>query len=127
MKRIVIATVFGLLAGGVCSSLMFASGYLKFTIVTLLWILLNRTVMGFAIGTSALKLHWAWNGIVMGLVVGEIFSYFLFMNVGWKALAFSPIGNALFGFLIELFTTKVFHAPAFARATPKLAERPIAA
>jgi len=127
MKRIVIATLFGLLAGCACSSLIFGSGYLKFTAVALLWILLNRTVMGFVIGTSALKLHWAWNGIIMGLVVGEIFSYFLFMNIGWKALAFSPIGNALFGFLIELFTTKVFHAPAFARATPKLIEHPVAA
>ena len=127
MKRIVIATLFGLLAGGICSSLMFSSGYLKFTVVALGWILLNRTVMGFAIGASALKLHWAWNGIVVGLIVGEIFSYYLFMQVGWIALAFSPIGNALFGFLIELFTTKVFKAAAFARATPRIVERTVAA
>lgn len=123
MKRIAIATLFGLLAGGICSSLMFSSGYLKFSIVALGWILLNRTVMGFAIGASGLKLHWAWDGIVIGLVVGEIFSYYLFMQVGWIALAFSPIGNAPFGFLIELFTTKVFRAPAFARATPRIVEK----
>lgn len=126
MKRIVIATLFGLVAGGICASLTFSAGFLKFTVVTLLWILLNRTVMGFVIGTSALKLHWAWNGIVMGLIVGEIFSYFLFMTVGWKALAFTPIGNAAFGFLIELFTTVVFKAPAFARATPRAMERAVA-
>ena len=127
MKRIVIATLFGLLAGGICSVLTFSSGYLKFTVVALGWILLNRTVMGFAIGASGLKLHWAWNGIVMGLVVGEIFSYYLFMSFGWKALAFTPIGNALFGFLIELFTTKVFKAPALARALPRIVERAVAA
>ena len=127
MKRIAIATLFGLLAGCACSSLFFGAGYLKFTLVTLLWILLNRTVMGFVIGTSALKFHWAWNGILTGLIVGEIFSYYLFMNLGWKALAFTPIGNALFGFLIEMFTTKVFRAPAFVRATPRILERPVAA
>jgi len=127
MKRVVIATLFGLLAGVTCSVLTFSSGYLKFTVVALGWILLNRTLMGFAIGASALKLHWAWNGVVMGLVVGEIFSYYLFMSFGWKALAFTPIGNALFGFLIELFTTKVFKAPAFVPATPRVVERAVAA
>lgn len=127
MKRIVISTLFGLLAGCACAGLIFSSGYLKFTVVTLLWILLNRTIMGFVIGTSGLKLHWAWHGVLMGLVVGEIFSYFLFMSFGWKALAFTPIGNALFGFLIELFTTKVFKAPAYARAVPRTVEYPVAA
>jgi hypothetical protein len=127
MKRIVVATLFGLLAGSICSVLTFSSGYLKFTAVALGWILLNRTVMGFAIGASALKLHWAWNGIVTGLIVGEIFSYYLFMNFGWKALAFTPIGNALFGFLIELFTTKLFKAPAFALPAPRIVERAVAA
>ncbi len=127
MKRIAIATLFGLLAGCACAGLTFGSGYLNFTVITLVWILLNRTVMGFAIGTSALKIRWAWNGILMGLVVGELFSYYLFMSFGWKALAFTPIGNALFGFLIELFTTKVFKAPAFARATPRIVERSVAA
>ena len=93
MKRIVIATLFDLLAGVTCSVLTFSSGYLKFTVVALGWILLNRTVMGFAIGASGLKLHWASNGIVMGLVMGEIFSYYLFMSFGWKALALTPIGT----------------------------------
>lgn len=127
MKRIAIATLFGLLAGCICASLFFGAGYLKFTVVTLVWILLNRTVMGFVIGTSGLRLHWAWNGILIGLVVGEVFSYYLFMSFGWKALAFTPIGNALFGFLIELFTTKVFKAPAFVRTTPRIVGRPVAA
>jgi len=77
MKRIMIATLFGVLAGGLCATAVFAGGFLKFTAVNLVWILLNRAVMGFAIGASGLKLGWAWNGIVMGLVVGSIFSYFL--------------------------------------------------
>jgi hypothetical protein len=115
MRRIVIATLFGLVAGGICVTLTSSAHLLKITAVTLVWILLNRTVMGFAIGTSALKLHWAWNGIVMGLVVGSIFSYFMFMNLGVKMLLLSPIGNAIFGLMIEFFTTVVFKQPAFAR------------
>lgn len=116
MKRITIATLFGLVAGAICASVMFSSGILKFTTVTLLWILLNRAVMGFAIGASALKLRWAWNGIAMGLIVGSIFSYFLYMNVGGMMPLVSPIGNAIFGLLIEFFTTVVFKQPAFAPA-----------
>lgn len=120
MKRITIAALFGLVAGGICATVMFSGGILKFSAVTLVWILLNRTVMGFAIGASGLKLRWAWNGVVMGLAVGSIFSYFLLMNLGWGTLPLvSPIGNAVFGLMIEFFTTVVFKqaAPASARAT----------
>lgn len=119
MKRIMIATLFGLVAGGICATLMFSSGVLKFTAVSLAWILLNRAVMGFAIGTSGLKLHWAWNGIVMGLAVGSIFSYFLYMNLGLGTLPLvSPIGNAVFGLMIEFFTTVVFKQPALGSGRP---------
>jgi hypothetical protein len=126
MKRIVIATLFGLLAGGLCASAVFAGGFLKFTAVNLAWILLNRAVMGFAIGTSGLKLHWAWNGIVMGLVVGSVFSYFLFMNLGLGMLPpVNALVNGVFGLVIEFFTTVVFKQPA--PAAPRKIERAAAA
>jgi|ERR1035438_9729677 hypothetical protein len=86
MKRIAIAILFGLVAGAICASGAFYGHLLKFSAVTLLFILLNRAVMGFAIGVSGLKLRWAWNGIVMGMVVGSIFSYYLFMAQGAVAL-----------------------------------------
>jgi hypothetical protein len=108
MKRVTIATLFGLVAGGICATGAFAGHLLPFSAVALGWILLNRVVMGFAIGASGLKVHWAWNGLIMGLVVGEIFAYFLFMNLGWKWLLLNPIGNALFGLMIEFFTSVVF-------------------
>lgn len=74
------------------------------------------------IGASGLKLHWAWNGIAMGLAVGSEFSYFLFMTLGASMF---PVGNFLmngvFGLGIEFFTTVVFkHAAAErAQAPPK--------
>jgi hypothetical protein len=115
MKRITIATLFGIVAGVICATGAFYGGILTFTAANLVWILLNRAVMGFAIGASGLKLHWAWNGIVMGLVVGSIFSYALYMKLGPGML---PLGNALvngvFGLMIEFFTTVVFKAPMLA-------------
>jgi hypothetical protein len=123
MKRITIATFFGLVAGVLCATAGFKSGFLKFTAINLVWVLLNRAVMGFAIGASGLKLRWAWNGIVMGLVVGSIFSYFLFMNLGLGLLPLANllIGNPIFGLIIEFFTTVVFKQPALAAPREKLA------
>ena len=112
MKRIAIATLFGLVAGVICATAGFSSGLMKFTPVNLGFVLLNRTVMGFVIGASGLKLRWAWNGILMGLVVGSIFSYFLIMNSGGGWLLLSPLGNAAFGLMIEFFTTVVFKQAA---------------
>lgn len=106
MKRIAVATLFGLGAGVICASAAFSLHILQFSAITLLWVLLNRAVMGFAIGASGLKIHWAWNGIVLGTAVGSIFSYYLFMANGLGAL---PIGNffvnGLFGLGIEFCTT----------------------
>jgi hypothetical protein len=117
MKRIAIAIFFGLCAGVLCATGAFAAGILKFSITTLLFVLLNRAVMGFAIGVSGLKLHWAWNGIVIGMAVGSIFSYFLFMNVGVSILpAVNFFVNGLFGLGIEFFTTVVFKQPSPASA-----------
>ncbi len=123
MKRIVIATLFGVVAGLLCATGAFAGHLLTFSAVTLIWILLNRTVMGFVIGVSGLKLHWAWNGIVLGLVVGEIFSYFMFMNLGVQWLVIAPLGNAIFGLMIEFFTTVVCKAPAFGRTPLRVPEK----
>ncbi len=115
MKRIVIATFFGLLMGVLCATGAFYAGLLKFSPVVLVWILLNRTVMGFAIGVSRLKVHWALNGAVMGVVVGSIFSYYLFMTLGLGLVPpLNLMVNGIFGLLIELFTTKLFKQPAFA-------------
>ena len=117
MKRITIAILFGLVAGAICASGAFYGGILKYSAVTLVWVLLNRAVMGFAIGVSGLKLRWAWNGIFMGLAVGSVFSYFLFMTNGPGPLpVINFLVNGLFGLMIEFFTTVVFKQPAFALA-----------
>jgi hypothetical protein len=125
MKRVAIATLFGLVAGMICATVAASGHLLRLTAVLVVWILLNRTVMGFAIGASALKLHWAWNGIVMGLVVGSIFSYFLFMNLGVRIMLLNFITNAVFGLMIEFLTTVVFKQAAF--PAPRLVQGATAA
>jgi hypothetical protein len=115
MKRIVVAIFFGLVAGAICASGAFYGHLLKFSLVTLLFILLNRAVMGFAIGASGLKLPWAWNGILMGIAIGSIFSYFMFLTNGPGPLpVVNFFVNGLFGLMIEFFTTVVFKQPAVA-------------
>ena len=112
--RIITATFFGLLAGAICASGAFYGHLLKFSVASLIWILLNRAVMGFVIGASGLKLHWAWNGILIGVVVGSIFSYFLFMTLGPGIVPpVNAVVNGVFGLIIEFFTTKVCKQPAF--------------
>ncbi len=112
-KRIIVATLMGVVVGLPCAYGTFSLGILNFTAVNLLWVLLNRGVMGFAVGVSGLKLPWAWNGIVVGLVVGSIFSYSLFMRVGPEFFpAVNAVVNGLFGLVIEFFTTIVFKLPA---------------
>ena len=119
MKRIIIATLFGVVAGAICATFSYYGGIMKITALSLGWIFLNRTVMGLVIGASGLKWHWAWNGIVMGLVVGSIFSYALFMNTGdVRMLYLTPIGNAVFGLMIEFFTSFVFKQRAHAEPRP---------
>jgi hypothetical protein len=115
MKRITIAITFGLFAGVVCASGAFLGGILPFTPANLVWVLLNRAVMGFAVGASGLPLRWAWNGVVTGLVVGSVFSYSLYMNRGDVAVPLlNALVNGLFGLMIEFFTSVVFKAPAVA-------------
>lgn len=116
MKRIIVAVVLGLFAGGICATGAFYGGILKFTLVNLVWILLNRAVMGYVIGISSLKLHWAWNGVLTGIIVGSIFSYFLFMNLGPGVLPLiNAVVNGVFGLLIEFFATVVFKQRAIAK------------
>ncbi len=115
MKRIIIAIIFGLFAGVICASGAFLGGILPFTAANLVWVLLNRAVMGFAIGASGLPLRWAWNGVIMGLVVGSVFSYSLYVNRGDVMLPLvNGLVNGLFGLMIEFFTSVVFKAPAVA-------------
>ena len=118
MNRIVIATILGVIAGAICMLGGMSIG-LTMTPVLGIWIFLNRTVLGFVIGSSGLRLHWALHGPLMGFIVGSIFSYGAFLlGQGALLVAGTLVASLIFGFLIELLTTVVFHRPRQWAAPP---------
>ncbi|TEU00309.1 MAG: hypothetical protein E3J23_02955 [Candidatus Stahlbacteria bacterium] len=109
-KRIFIATIFGVVFGFVCWGLATSGGGPQMPWFIAVSIILSRTMMGFAIGISVLKMKWWLHGIILG----AIFSIPMAFNT-----LFSPqnaiyifLGTIFFGIiyglLIELFTTIIF-------------------
>jgi len=116
MKRLVVATLSGLLFGFVCFGFA-CSGKEDFNSWLAISIILSRTLIGFAIGISRFPMkHWALHGIVMG---------FIFSLPGAFSAGIAPEGTGMsgemlfiatmvmgiiYGFLIELITTVFFKA-----------------
>ena len=111
MSRILLATILGLFAGITCA---IAGAYLGLhvTLAQVIWIVLNRTVMGFVIGISGLRLHWALRGSLIGLIVGSIFSYAGFLsNRPGVLVAAALVSSVIYGLGIDYLTTRVFKRP----------------
>jgi hypothetical protein len=114
-KRITIATIFGILCGIVCWLLSSSGGKLPWALS--LSIVTGRTLIGVAIGISALKIKWWLHGPIMGLVFSIPMGFSSMMAAGVK---FTPnmlfimtvVMGIIYGFIIELFTTVVFKAKA---------------
>jgi len=70
-------------------------------------ILFHRLLLGFVIGISSLRIHWALHGIVIGLIVG-LPAYPLIYFEG-RLISYSLMG-IVWGFVIELLTSVVFKA-----------------
>jgi len=115
-KRIVIATLSGLLFASVClvlSSVSPASQALTWPIAVQL--VLSRTLIGFAIGISRISLgHWALHGTLMGLLFSLPFAFSglvvpeeLEYSKTMMFLASLGLGM-IYGFLIEAITSVVF-------------------
>ncbi len=109
-KRVIIATVCGLGFGLVCMWLACSNPNATepVTAGTKLSIMLSRTVMGFAIGISALRLVWWLHGIVLGIV----FSLPLAGGVMDRpSIAISTVVMGIvYAVLIELITSVLFKA-----------------
>lgn len=111
VRRLVIATLFGLVAGIIC---YLGGRYLlqdEISTAMFIYILVNRTLIGFTIGISLLRMHWAVHGLVIGLLVGIPFAAgcLLEENNAETAIAALILG-ALYGLMIEFFTSVVFRA-----------------
>lgn len=116
MKRVIVATLSGLLFGFVCFGLASSSaGTLAWPLV--FQIIASRTLIGFAIGISSLALrHWA----VHGLLMGAIFSLPLAFSglMAPESAEFSKAAmwvwtvvlGMIYGLLIEVITSVLFRA-----------------
>jgi len=111
-KRLFIATILGIISGLACWILASSEG--PTTWFFALSTILSRTLIGFAIGISVLKIKWWLHGIVMGLLFSLPMALQGFYVPGREAFIFlgTIIMGIVYGFFIELFTTVVFKAGA---------------
>ena len=108
-KRFVVALIFGFLSGLCC----YIGGIYLVNIennpTNFFWIILNRSLIGFVIGISILRLYWFFHGALIGATIGVLFPYYIFIcggNIHLIVIAY--ILSILFGILIEFFTSIVF-------------------
>jgi hypothetical protein len=117
-KRIIIATLLGVLFGFVCYGLAsHGPGELSWPIA--LQIIISRTLIGFAIGISCISLgHWSLHGIIMGLIFSLPLAFGVLMapdnpDFSRTSMFISTIVmGMIYGLLIELITTVLFKAKA---------------
>lgn len=127
MKRVMVATALGVIAGFICMLGGMSVG-IAMTASLVIWIFLNRAVLGFVIGISGLRMHWALHGVVMGAVIGSLFSYAAYLlQRPALVIATTAVANLIFGVLIEFFTTVVFKLPQQVPSVTKEPEKPAAA
>ena len=109
-KRIIIATILGLIAGIICYMGSKSSAPVEYNLAMTMETIFNRMIIGFLIGVSGWKMQWAIHGIIMGFIGGAplwLSSY----QGGMNALIIMLVASVVWGFLIELITTKAFKAP----------------
>jgi hypothetical protein len=111
VKRLVVSTIFGFVGGIIC---YLGGKYgLKDDISTamVLYILVNRALIGFVIGISPFRMRWALHGLLMGLIVGVPFTAGCLLEESNLETAIAAlILGALYGLMIEFFTSIVFRA-----------------
>ena len=106
-SRVITTTLLGLVFGIICMLLT------RFTTGVDYWpigvsLLLHHTVMGFAIGTSALKMNWAAHGALWGALFGV---FVMIRSIGMDNPFVIFIFIVIWGFLIETLATKAFKQP----------------
>ena len=109
-KRVVIATICGIVFGLVCMGLATSSPDPNYPLTAAIkWnIVLSRTLMGFTIGISAIRLGWWLHGIVIGAIASAPMSLAV-MDRPMIAVSTVVMG-IIYGVLTELITTVILKA-----------------
>ena len=116
IKRLIIATLSGVLFGFVCYRLS-SSGPEPLPLPIVLQIIFSRTLIGFAIGICCFKIgHWTLRGLILGLIFSLplAFSGLMAPESPEFSIAGIFIGTvligAIYGLLIEVITSIIFKA-----------------
>jgi hypothetical protein len=110
VKRVVIATLCGLLFGIVCMSLASSNPDSEVSWSIQMSILFGRTLMGFTIGISAFKMQLWLHGLLLGFVTSIPMAIPVMDQMDIFIGTF--VMGMIYGFLTELITTKLFKAKA---------------
>lgn len=107
-KRIVPAVGLGFVCGIICLLLGHFAGGTPISVLFILSGLVNRTLMGFVIGTTGVKA----NPFVRGAIWGILMSLGPALAAGFPPDKFIPycVAGTIYGLLIDSVTTKVFKA-----------------
>lgn len=108
-KRVIIATSFGFISGFLCYLGGRYGLKAEISTVEFFMVLLHRGVLGFVIGISGLRIHWALHGILLGFIIGLPGFPLIYSEGGFLAYSFMSI---VWGFIIELLTSVVFKVRA---------------
>lgn len=104
-RRVIMTTLWGAIFGGVCMLVQRYQPGVSFWPISVSS-LIHHAVMGFAIGASGLRMHWAPHGILWGFLFGIFFAIVL---VETPLGFWGPFGTMIcFGFLIELIASVGF-------------------
>ena len=74
-----------------------------------IFFLIAYTVMGVAIGASALKMNWAAHGALWGALFGVFLAIAVVGEVPYPSINYGA--SVIWGFLIETLATKAFKQP----------------
>lgn len=107
-SRLVTTTILGAVFGVIC---MLATRYISEVDFWPLGVafLLHHTVLGFAIGASSLKMHWAAHGVLWGVLFGVLLGIVCIDVYPDPWMLF--VMPVVWGFLIETIATKAFKRP----------------
>ncbi len=111
-KRVLIATVVGLLLGVIEWAIASMSVTAPIPWSGVCTIILGRTVLGFVIGISASGMTWWLNGLVLGFIFSLPTAFgSLWVGMNWiPGFVATLVAGLAIGFLIELITSTAFKA-----------------
>jgi hypothetical protein len=117
-KRLITATISGILFGLVCTSFA-SSGPVKLAWPIMMQIISSRTLIGLAIGISRFPIkHWSIHGLVMGFLFSLPLAFSGLMapenpDFSHSAMFISTVVmGMIYGFLIEVITSVLLKAKA---------------